>query len=364
MDTNALYTALPDLSARIMRNALVNDFKVNWDSFCRSSNIRPVQLDDQASELLAQEEILLQQGFAERTANTPHVWFDVGLRYRSIKYGALGLAMMTARTLGDALEIACRYQSLTYSLISYRFASAPNGSCALIGSWSGNLPHLHDFTQHRDLGALRTLVADLMGGDLPLERVTVSAPPPPNWADLRRYFPCPVEFHADQTQWTFRPGSMNLPLPLADGELLALYSARCDSILGRANANNRVKDLLAARLSRSDGAFLSAGEAARQFALSERTLHRRLAEEGTRFSTILDNARYARAQELLMDKRMTVEKVAFAVGFAEPSSFSRAFKRWSGMGALEFRKQRQSNDAGAGFRPTCLMQAGRKPLQL
>jgi AraC-like DNA-binding protein len=344
MDTNALYTTLPDLSARIMHNALVTDFNVNWDSFCRSSNIRPVQLNDQASELLAQEEILLQQGFAERTANMPHVWFDIGLRYRSIKYGALGLAMMTARTLGEALEIACRYQSLTYSLISYRLVSAPNGSCALIGSWNGKLPHLHDFTKHRDLGALRTLVADLMGGDLPLERVTVSAPPPTNWADLRRYFPCPVEFHAEHTRWMFRPGSMNLPLPLADGELLTLYSARCDSLLGHASANSRVKDLLAARLSRSDVAFLSAGEAARHFALSERTLHRRLAEEGTRFSTILDNARYARAQELLIDRRMTVEKVAFAVGFAEPSSFSRAFKRWSGMGALEYRKQRQGNE--------------------
>lgn len=342
MDTNALYAALPDLSARIMRNALVNDFKVNWDAFCRSSSIRPVLLDDRATELLAQEEILLQKGFAECTAVTPHIWFDVGLRYRAIKYGALGLAMMTARTLGEALEIACRYQSLTYSLINYRLASVPNGSCALIGSWSGHLPNLHDFTQYRDLGAIRTLVADLMGGDLPLERVTVSAPPPPNWSDLRRSFPCPVEFNADQTQWIFLPGSASLPLPLADSELQVLYSSRCDWVLGRANSQGTIKERLVELLSRRDGALLSASEAAQKFALSERTLHRRLAEEGTRFSAIVDEARYARARELLMDKHMTVEGIAFAVGFAEPSSFSRAFRRWSGMGALAYRKQRQS----------------------
>ncbi|KPF58451.1 hypothetical protein IP88_16550 [alpha proteobacterium AAP81b] len=339
MDSNALYAALPDLSARIMRNTLANDFQVNWDSFCRSNNLRPVRLDDQASELLAQEEMLLQQGFADCTAGMANIWFDVGLRYRSIKYGALGLAMMTARTLGDALEIACRYQSLTYSLISYRFASAPNGSCALIGSWDGHLPRLHDFTHHRDLGAIRTLIADLMGGELPLERVTQASPPPANWPDLRHYFPCPVEFNADRTQWQFLPGSVSRPLPLADGELHGLYSARCDVVLGRANADSTIKDRLAARLRRCDGPFLSAGDAARQLALSERTLHRRLAEEGTRFSAMVDDARYDRARDLLLDRRMTVESVAFAVGFAEPSSFSRAFKRWSGMGALEFRRQ-------------------------
>ena len=344
MDTNALYAALPDLSARIMRNALVNEFQLNWESFCRNSSIRPVLLDDQASELLAQEEMLLQQGFADCTANMPNVWFDIGLRYRSIKYGALGLAMMTARTLGDALEIACRYQSLTYSLINYRFASAANGACALIGSWSGHLPHLHEFTEHRDLGAIRTLVADLMAGDLPLERVTSAAPPPSNWSDLRRLFPCPVEFNADRTQWVFLPGSADRPLPLADGELLKLYSSRCDSLLGRASADSTIKDRLAARLRRSDGAFLSAGEAARQFALSERTLHRRLAEEGTRFSTMVGDARFARARELLLDRRMTVERVAVALGFAEPSSFSRAFKRWSGMGVVEFRRQQQGRE--------------------
>lgn len=344
MDSNALYAALPDLSARIMRNALVNDFRVNWDLFCRSSRIRPVCLDEELSELLAQEEMLLQQGFAECTAAAPVVWFDIGLRYRSIKYGALGLAMMTARTLGDALDIACRYQSLTYSLINYRFAVAGNGSCALIGSWTSPLLHVRNFTQHRDLGAIRTLIADLMGGELPLERVTVAAPAPANWATLRSYFPCPVEFDAERTQWQFLPGAADRALPLADEDLVALYNSRCQALLGGANAGSAIKVRLAARLRRSDGAFLSAGEAARQFALSERTLHRRLAEEGTRFSAIVDEARYARSRELLMDRRMTIERIASAIGFAEPSSFSRAFKRWSGMNVLEYRRRHFSRD--------------------
>lgn len=345
MDANALYAALPDLSARIMRNTLVNELNINWDSFCRSNQLKPVRLDDGATELLAQDELLLQQGFVELTAQQrPILWFDVGLRYRSIKYGALGLAMMTARTLGEALQIACRYQALTYSLINYRFATAENGSCALIGS-SGELPaHLHDFTQHRDLGAIRTLIADLMAGEMRLEKVTVAAPPPGNWTDVRCHFPCPVEFNADRTQWIFLPGSVDKPLPLADCELLTLYSSRCDAMLGKAQADAPLKSRLATLLGRADSAILSAGEAARHLALSERTLHRRLADEGTRFSAMVDEARYHRARVLLADRRMTIETIAFAIGFAEPSSFSRAFKRWSGMGALEYRRSKLAQD--------------------
>ena len=345
MDSNALYATLPDLSARIMHNALVTESKVDWDDFCRSSHVRPVRFDGQARELLAQEEMLLQKAFADCTANARNIWFDVGLRYRAIKYGELGLAMMTARTLGEAMQIACRCQSLTYSLINYRYVAAPNGAFAMIGSCDKLSEQMHVFTQYRDLGAIRTLVADLMGGDLPLERVTLTTPPPPDWSRLRRYFSCPVDFNADQTQWIFLPGAANLPLPLADSDLLTIYSSRCDTMLRRAQADSTVKGRLAARLRTCDSEFLTAGEAARMLALSERTLHRRLAEEGTRFSAMVDEARFGRARDLLGEGRMPIEQIASAVGFAEPSSFSRAFKRWSGMGALEYRRQTQGKDS-------------------
>lgn len=344
MDPNALYATLPDLSARIMRNALICEAKVDWDEFCRTSHVRPVRFDEQARELLAQEEMLLQKAFADCTASSRNIWFDVGLRYRAIKYGELGLAMMTARTLGEAMQIACRCQSLTYSLINYRYVAAPNGAFAMFGSCDKLSAQMHDFTHYRDLGAIRTLVADLMGGELPVERVTLTTPPPPDWSTQRRHFSCPVEFNADQTSWVFRPGAANLPLPMADSDLLTLYSSRCDVMLRRAQADSTIKGRLAARLRHCESEFLTAGEAARMLALSERTLHRRLAEEGTRFSAMVDEARYGRARDLLMDGHMSIERIAAAVGFAEPSSFSRAFKRWSGMGALEYRRQTQERN--------------------
>lgn len=341
MNPNMPYVSLPDQSARIMQHSLKASLDLDWDKFCRHFSLRAIRLNDGMSDLHAADEFMLQEGFASATAQRPDLWFEVGLRYRSMKFGAMGAAMMTAQTLGEALEVACQYQALTYSLIAYRYVSQPNGACALIADDSGLPRHLRNFTQHRDLGTVRTLIADLMANEPVLERVTVAGPPPANWIAHAKDFPCPVQFHAEQTQWHFVPGSVTRPLPLSDGELAMLYRAQCDDLLGKAQTSAPISRRLAVLLDSGEDLVLRASGAARQLAMSQRTLHRRLAEEGTQFSVILDEARYRRARSLLSEPRMTVEMIAEAVGFAETSSFSRAFKRWSGIGPLEFRRKKR-----------------------
>ena len=69
---------------------------------------------------------------------------------------------------------------------------------------------------------------------------------------------------------------------------------------------------------------------ARAMAMSERNLQRRLAAEGTTFQSVLDAARRELAIRHLSDPGATVAKVAWLVGFSEPSAFHRAFRRWTG----------------------------------
>ncbi|WP_030435065.1 AraC family transcriptional regulator [Actinoplanes subtropicus] len=73
-----------------------------------------------------------------------------------------------------------------------------------------------------------------------------------------------------------------------------------------------------------------AAAVARRLALSGRTLQRRLAEEGTTFQGVLDRTRLALAHHYLDRPDITVAEVAFLLGYDEPSSFYRAFHRWSG----------------------------------
>ncbi len=73
--------------------------------------------------------------------------------------------------------------------------------------------------------------------------------------------------------------------------------------------------------------------------MSPRTLQRRLAEEGTTFNSVVDEVRHHSAKLRLADGALTLAEVGYLVGFEEQSSFTRAFKRWTGVSPREYRRR-------------------------
>ena len=72
--------------------------------------------------------------------------------------------------------------------------------------------------------------------------------------------------------------------------------------------------------------------------MSGRTLQRRLRDEGVLFNELLDAARFTAAKAYLAQRDVAGAEVAYLLGFAEPSSFNHAFKRWSGLTPTEYRR--------------------------
>ena len=72
-------------------------------------------------------------------------------------------------------------------------------------------------------------------------------------------------------------------------------------------------------------------------AMSPRTLQRRLREEGTSYADLLDRFRHRMAVALLEDREIAIYEVAYLLGYAEPSTFYRAFRRWTGSSPREHR---------------------------
>ena len=71
--------------------------------------------------------------------------------------------------------------------------------------------------------------------------------------------------------------------------------------------------------------------------MTDRTLRRRLQQEGTSFHVIIDDVRYSLAKEYLHTTRMTADDIALVLGFSDTANFRRAFKRWSGMATSQYR---------------------------
>jgi len=130
---------------------------------------------------------------------------------------------------------------------------------------------------------------------------------------------------------TFSAADADRPFLTANDEMWRVFEPelrRRLAVLDRVESTaDRVR---AALLELLPAGHADAAAVSRRLALSARTLQRRLADEGTTFQAVLDRTRLALARHYLGRPDVTVAEVAFLLGYDEPSSFYRAFHRWSG----------------------------------
>ena len=270
----------------------------------------------------------------------PALALQAGSRYHLTTYGIWGFALASSPTVGSALDVGLRFAVL--SLTFCRFAVEATEQEVLLSLDDRDVPApVRDFVVTRDLAGLRTIAAELTGDAVRLERVALRPPRPP---DVRPYVDVlGVEpaFGAPVTVAVLDPSALDLPLPQADELAAATTEAQCRALLesrrGRSGTAGAVRDLIVARPADMPDITAVAGS----LAVSERTLRRRLAGEGTSFRALLDEVREALAEELL-EAGLGVEQVARRLGYAETASFTHAFTRWKGRSPRAWLRARAS----------------------
>lgn len=155
-------------------------------------------------------------------------------------------------------------------------------------------------------------------------------PPPDNIEPYELAFHCPLRFNAQIHQIYFSRSDLAAALPTANSALVALNDRLAREQLTRLDATNiavRAKQFIAQHLSKGDPlrAYV-----ARDLCLSERTLQRRLQEEGTSFNELVDAIRRELAGEYLQMSQVPLSQIAYLLGFAAQSTFFRACRRWFG----------------------------------
>jgi AraC-like DNA-binding protein len=180
----------------------------------------------------------------------------------------------------------------------------------------------------------------LIGAPRPPREVWLAHSPFHDPALYERHFGAPVRFSQPLNAILFDPRVLDEPIPRAD----ALSLRYLESLAERLSAERPPPNpaTLAERVRSAISSCLQEGEvsqerAARRLALSARTLQRRLQEEGTSFSDLHDEVLAVTAKALLRAPGRMIHDVAFALGYAETSSFYRAFKRWTGVTPEEWR---------------------------
>lgn len=260
--------------------------------------------------------------------------------------GVLGLAVKTAPTLRGSLQRVERYFRLVADTADYRLEEDGESAFFVIESRSGDHPAL----PVRNECALAGFVHNMrrfVGQDLVLESVSFRHPCRDDPARYAAGFGCPVHFEAERDAIVFSRRMLDMPNLLGDPAVSEFLTRHLDAELDKIGGPDRStgEPPIKAALQRHLTPDLSSGPpaasaAARSLGMSERTLFRRLSDEGLTYREVVQDAQIRLAQELLGNSGNTIAEVAFLTGFSEQSSFSRAFKRRVGDTPAQFRARK------------------------
>jgi AraC-like DNA-binding protein len=161
--------------------------------------------------------------------------------------------------------------------------------------------------------------------------------------DLRHIFQCDVWLGQPRNGLVFDTRYLAAPITRTPEDLEAYLARRPLDVLYWPGADrsvtSRVVDILRREL-RTRSALPNATALAEAMRLPPHGLRRALAREGQTVQALMDQARFEAAREQLAHGRLSIDRIAESLGFDEPNSFRRAFKRWSGVSPQEFRRNR------------------------
>src|SRR5262245_6787326 len=256
--------------------------------------------------------------------------------------GLLYYVMASSQTLGDALKRVARYSRTANEalVVGYREGNRLIVSLSYSGVPRHSDRHQIEFCM---FGVLR-ICRLLTGQNVIPQYFSIAHHRSGDNSDMARFVGRKVEFDAEADEFALNVNARELP-PLihADTRLNELLLKYCEAALAERKVDisqlrTRVENAISPLL--PHGRVL-VEDAARSLGMSERTLARKLLDEGLNFTEILQQLRRDLAVRYLDDRKLHVSKIAWLLGFHEVSAFTHAFKRWTG------KTPRQMRAAGA-----------------
>ncbi|MDY7561130.1 AraC family transcriptional regulator [Pseudomonas sp. 10B1] len=260
-------------------------------------------------------------------SGNPAIGLNMAKVVRPGSFSVAGYALMSSQTLKDGFARLVRYQRIIAESADLSFRLLAEGYALILTVHGDHLPPTRQSAEASMASAL-AFCSWLTGRTLQPRRVLIQGDPPKNMEPYRQAFHAPMTFNAPYDALVFDRADMEAPLPTANEAMAQLHDRFAGEYLARFS-ESRVTHQVRQALCR----LLPQGEPKREMVahrlhLSQRTLQRRLQEEGTSFQILLDDTRRELAEQYLAQPQMTLLEIAYLLGFADPSNFFRAFRRW------------------------------------
>lgn len=317
--------------------AVLADLGVDPVAFLAEFALDPAFFDEPEHTLpMATLAAIMGRG-AERTG-CEHFGVLVGKRAGLSSFGTIGFLMQSAPTVGAAIGLLHRYfqlQSRGAEVQAQNEGGFVTLSYSMLDRSIGHIAQVDSTAVVVGVNIMRGLTEP----DWKPHSVQFAFAPPKDVRPYRQFFRVLPRFDADRSGLVFPARLLERPVPSADPLLYRMMEDRALEMLagGSDDVSGHVRRLLRQLVTTAD---CSAGRTAQAMGMHVRTLNRSLAAEGTTFLKLREAIRFQEACRLLQNTRMRASEVAATLGYADASSFTRAFRRWSGDGPVRWRTAR------------------------
>ena len=245
-------------------------------------------------------------------------------------FNVVSYLLQSAPTLRAALALVQKYQRLISDGGRFQTITGPEACWVVYHPRQGALA----FSPHQIESVLAAVVVFarwVTGSALRPQRVQLSQARIGPQAGYREVFQCPVDFEQAFSGVLLANAQLDAPLPQANAQLAQAHQQQAAARLAALSRQDGLEQTLRMWIaSQLQGQAPARAQAARALGLSERTLARRMRAEGLSYSALLDGVRRDAALQAVAQTTRALSDIALALGYAEPSVFTRAFRRWTG----------------------------------
>jgi len=254
-------------------------------------------------------------------------------------HGIFGLAIASSKNIKEAAIAATKYSRLINPAVKYQFQVTQSHSSGVLVLEKAfeeagtvlleiNMMVIHQFLQLSKYSVIPEYVQFEHSTHFPIEY-------------YEQYFGCPVCFGRPDNRIVISSRYLKNPMMFYDPSTAHTLDDHLHKELDKSNRlqcfwTHKIKSYVESNI--DNAALLSRAKIATYLNTTPRTLTRKLQQEGSCYQTIIDELKYERAIHALKYTNKHISQISDELGFNEPQSFARAFKRWAGTTASDYRK--------------------------
>ena len=276
-------------------------------------------------------------------SNQAALGLKVGQGLGLTTHGMLGYAIIVSSCLRETIELISRYLNTRTPLLRVKLVSGVQTLTIELHECypleSIQIPFLETAVL-----TLYNMLMQVTQNSAAIQSISFPFKQPSYINFYRQVFSLPIQFGTNVASISVSQNGLDDPLPMADPSSLSQAKLICEQELARLQSQEEFQSRVRKYLLAHENQFPKLSSVAKHFNLSQRTLHRRLKDNNSRYSEILASVREYRAKELLSNSNLSIQQIASTLGYSDNANFRKAFKRWHGCSPRSYRVNRQRDE--------------------